>query len=298
MNLPASIHARLRNLAHAENRHFEEVLQLFVMERFLYRLAQSSYSDRFLLKGALVFLAWRGKADRPTQDVDLLGRLRNDLPTIRTALQEVCSVVCEEDALTFQLQGLSENTRDHTYHGIRAIIRANLERTRVIFKVDIGFGDPVTPAASESSFPTLLPMPAPRLLLYTKETVVAEKLHAIAQFGVLNSRLKDYYDLWLLSQTESFEGAALVTAICSTFGCRGEPVLAELPGLSDRYLANPRAASAWQALAARSHLRDVPADLPSALQVIRSFAVPVLTAIDTGQPFADVWLHPGPWRPQ
>lgn len=265
------------------------------MERFLYRLAESSYRDRFILKGALVLLAWRGKSDRPTQDVDLLGRLRNDLPTIQTALEEVCSITCEDDALTFELQGVSELTRD-TYHGVRASLRANLERTRVIFKVDIGFGDPVTPPPLEGVFPTLLPMPAPRLLLYSKETVVAEKLHAIAQFGLLNSRLKDYYDLWLLSETETFEGELLVPAICSTFGCRSERVLAELPGLSERYLANPRASGAWRALMARSHLRDVPDQLASTLQTIRAFVVPVLTAIAADEPFTQVWVPPGPWR--
>jgi predicted nucleotidyltransferase component of viral defense system len=208
----ASVRQRLLNQSRAQGRPFRELLQYFAMERFLYRLSKSPPSDRFILKGALLLTAWRAPQSRPTMDIDLAGRTRNELGHIGELVGAVCEVVAEPDGVEFNRAAIevSRIKEDADYEGVRVRFHATLAKARIPMQIDIGFGDVIVPGPTEVEYPTLLDFPAPLLRAYPKETVIAEKLEALTKLGLLNSRMKDYYDLALLSRMYSFEGETLI----------------------------------------------------------------------------------------
>lgn len=191
----ASVRQRLLNRAREQNRPFQELLQYFAMERFLYRLAQSEFSDLFVLKGALLLTAWRAPLARPTMDIDLAGKTSNDLDHIAELVSVVCDTVTEPDGIEFDRPSIEVRRikEDAEYEGVRVRFQATLARAVIPMQIDIGFGDVIVPAPTEVTYPALLDFPAPVLRAYSKEAVIAEKLEALTLLGLLNSRLKDYY---------------------------------------------------------------------------------------------------------
>ncbi len=200
-NVVASVRERLSNIAKSEYRPFSDVLQHYTLERWLFRLAQSNYRDRFVLKGALLFVVWKTLTARPTRDIDLLGRLNNDLETIRTVIVEVCQVQVDEDGLAFDGMNVATSriAEDADYHGVRAVFQAKLGNARIPMQIDIGFSDVVTPSPDLVTYPATLSMPSATLLAYNRETVIAEKFEAMVKLGELNSRMKDFYDVSVLA---------------------------------------------------------------------------------------------------
>jgi len=184
-NLPASIRQRLLNKAHDTNRPFNELLQYYAIERFLYRISRSSYSDKFILKGALMFLAWGASVYRPTRDIDLLGFTTNELDAVARIIQEVCVQEVEPDGLTFDRYTVqSERIKeDADYEGVRVNLVGYLSKVKIPLQIDIGFADVVSPAPVMLKYPTILRMPAPHLRGYPPESVVSEKLQALVLFG-------------------------------------------------------------------------------------------------------------------
>jgi Nucleotidyl transferase AbiEii toxin, Type IV TA system len=221
-DLGASVRQRLLNQSRAQGRPFQELLQYFAMERFLYRLSKSASSERFILKGALLLTAWRAPQSRPTMDIDLAGRTNNELDHIAELVGTVCEVVAEPDGVEFNRASIEVGRikEDADYEGVRVRFHATLAKARIPMQIDIGFGDVIVPGPTEVEFPTLLDFPAPILRAYPKETVIAEKLEALTKLGLLNSRMKDYNDLALLSRMYSFEGQNLIAAIAATFAQR------------------------------------------------------------------------------
>jgi predicted nucleotidyltransferase component of viral defense system len=207
-NLTASVRARLMNLARQGREDFGEVLSRYARERLLYRLSASDYRERFVLKGALLFSYWAGAPHRPTRDLDLLGRGEPDMALLEEAFRDICRAEVEPDGLAF----LEDSVRgerikeEEEYEGVRLRLTAALGNARIPLQVDVGFGDAVVPAPEEVAFPTLLGMPAPQLKAYRRETVVAEKFEAMVKLGMLNSRMKDFYDVWELSQKIRLRG--------------------------------------------------------------------------------------------
>src|SRR5437016_3724576 len=189
------------------------------MERFLYRLSRSRDAEQFILKGALLLTAWRTPLSRSTMDIDLLGRISNELEHIRALIAKICELEAEPDGIEFDGQSVkvSRIKEDAEYEGVRVRFHASLACARIPMQIDIGFGDVVTPEAVEIEYPTVLEFPAPVQRAYPKETVIAEKLEALTMLEMLNSRMKDYFDLWALSRLYSFEGPILVSAIKATF---------------------------------------------------------------------------------
>ena len=175
-DIAASIRQRLLNEAKRQNRPFQELLQYFAMERFLYRISIHPMSDRFILKGALLMTAWRTAQSRPTVDIDLTARTSNDHEHIRRWILELCGLAVTEEGIVFDSAPLEVLTikEDADYEGVRVRFDATLGRARVPMQIDVGFGDVVTPSASPLEYPTILPLPAPRLLAYPKETVIGE----------------------------------------------------------------------------------------------------------------------------
>ncbi|WP_292452245.1 nucleotidyl transferase AbiEii/AbiGii toxin family protein [Mesorhizobium sp.] len=230
-DLPASILARLRNIARNKQTDNQLILRRYAIERLLYRLSISPHRDQFILKGAMLFTAWLNDPFRPTQDLDLLGFGNPAVTAIRSVFETICRIEAEKDGLVYDANGLSvEVIREgQQYGGVRVQTAASLGRTRIPVQVDIGFGDAVTPTAQELEFPSLLSAEGPRLRAYPRETVVAEKLQAIVVLGQANSRMKDFYDLLALSRLFAFEGGSLVQAIRATFERRDTLLPTETP---------------------------------------------------------------------
>ena len=268
------------------------------MERFLYRLAKSPYSDRFVLKGALLLTAWRAPQSRPTMDIDLEGRVNNQLDHIKEVVGTVCEVDVEPDGIAFNRASIeaSRIKEDADYEGVRVQFHATLARARIPMQIDIGFGDVITPGPTDIEYPSLLDLPAPVLRAYPKETVVAEKLEALTALGVLNSRMKDFYDLALLSRMYPFEGELLAEAIVATFHHRGTIIEAEPIGLTRAYCDDPARAIQWRAFVRRSRFTEEAGDLARLVGEIRTFGLPVLATVAAEKPFKVRWKPGGPWE--
>jgi predicted nucleotidyltransferase component of viral defense system len=192
-----------------------------VLERLLYRLSQTRYRDRFALKGAMLITKWFADPLRPTQDLDLLGFGDADAANMVSTFQEICAVPFD-DAVVFDSEGVEiDRVREELeYGGLRIKTNATMDGARVRVVVDIGFGDATEPGLTEMDLPVLLDFPAPHLGAYARETVIAEKFQALVMLGRANSRMKDLYDIWVLSRTYEFKGDALARALAATFARR------------------------------------------------------------------------------
>lgn len=218
-DLAASVRQRLLNQSQKLGEVFDLTLTRYAIERFLYRLTCSAYADQFVLKGAILFAVWTGQMYRPTRDIDLLGFGDSSAETLIHLFKEICAVEVDPDGLMFDGRSVQvEEIREaQEYPGQRVRLQAHLGQARISLQVDIGFGDVITPAAPEVEYPSLLDFPAPRLRVYPKETVIAEKFQAMVVLGFINSRMKDFYDVWLMSKEFSFAGRLLARAIQATF---------------------------------------------------------------------------------
>ena len=276
-DLAASVRARLLNIAKAEGSNFNQVLVRYALERFLYRLSQSPHADRFLLKGALLFTLWYDMPHRPTRDADLLGFGPSDLQSIGQTFRDITAITVD-DGIIFDPESVNaeEIRKDAGYAGARVVITGELAKARCKTRIDIGFGDAVTPGPVQSEYPVLLKdFPAPRLRTYPVYTVISEKLHAIALLGMTNSRVKDYLDLWVMLDRESLNMNTLAQAISATFTRRGMTVPTELPtGLSDEFAADPSRQALWTAFVKKNDLAMVP--LADVVARIRSALEPAI----------------------
>lgn len=296
-NKAASVRARLTNEAKASGRAFQEVLQHYGLERLLYRLAQSPHRERFLLKGALLLTAWNAPVSRPTRDIDLLAYAKNDVSLLEATFREICALDVVDDGLRFDTNTLvGRRIKEHAeYQGVRINFPAFLERGRIPIQIDIGFGDAVTPAPEERSYPTLLDLPAPHLRMYPRETVVAEKLEAIVKLGTLNTRMKDFFDIWLLASQFNFTGPELAEAIAKTFANRGTQLDAHPVALMSDFTAADSTQKQWAAFVKRSQLETAPKTLDEARERLRTFLLPVMAATINDRGFSANWTAPGPW---
>jgi predicted nucleotidyltransferase component of viral defense system len=218
-NTAASVRARLLALAQNKGEDYQRVLGRYAIERFLYRLGRSPYRDKFTLKGATLFTLWTGHTHRPTKDLDLLGRgSSSDIAEIETTIQAICQIQ-DDDGILFENESV-EGARikeEDEYDGVRIKLLAELAGARIPMQIDIGFGDAVYPEPELASFPVLLPMEAPLIRVYPRESAVAEKFHAMVVLDIRNSRMKDFYDVWLMARTWTFEMASLRSAILASF---------------------------------------------------------------------------------
>jgi predicted nucleotidyltransferase component of viral defense system len=268
------------------------------MERFLYRLAQSRFADRFILKGALLLTAWKAPISRPTIDIDLAASTNNNLNHIRAFMMELCRVETPRDGITFQAESVkvSRIAEDADYEGVRVRFHATLARARVPMQIDIAFGDVIVPGPTQLSYPTLLEFPAPVLLAYSKETVIAEKLEALTVLGLLNSRMKDYYDLALLARLYMFVGDRVLDAIRATFHHRKTNIETEPVGLTKAYYSDPAKGLQWRAFLRRSRFPDEAGGFHALVSEVRDFATAPLSAAATERPFNSRWRPGGPWQ--
>jgi hypothetical protein len=270
-NVAASVRQRLLNIAAKENFDFGFVLTRYGLERVLYRLSRSTHRDNFVLKGALLFEVWARTPHRPTKDLDLLGRGEPSTERCAEIFREICTDETQEDGLTF-LAGTITAERikeEQQYEGVRVKFIAKLENARIAIQVDVGFGDAVTPEVIE--YPTLLSGPAPRILAYPMESVIAEKVEAIAHLGMLNSRMKDFFDVWFLAKTFPFDPGKLSRAVAATFTRRGTQWdIAKLEELLAALGSEPTKTLQWRAFLRKSSLA-APVEFSDITNAVRVF---------------------------
>jgi len=241
--------------------------------------------------------AWRAPLSRPTIDIDLAGKTSNELEHIRSVVGEVCKLDTEPDGFEFNRESIEIQRikEDAEYEGVRVRFTATLARARIPMQIDIGFGDVIVPRPIEVEYPAMLEFPPPVLRAYPKETVVAEKLEALSVLGLLNSRMKDYYDLALLARLYPFDGDLLAEAIRSIFRHRGTTVEANPAGLTEAFSSYPARAVQWRAFVRRSRL-DSGCELHKIVEQVRLFASEPLAAIAEERPFDLKWRPGGPWE--
>jgi hypothetical protein len=257
-NLAASIRARLKQRADARKQDFNLILTHYGLERLLYRLSISPLAGNYLLKGALLFSLWYDRPHRPTRDADLLGFGPDDIDSAVAAFREICAMEVE-DGIAFDLSSVKGSVirKEAGYGGVRIDLLAKLDGARITLQVDIGFGDAVTPAPELVSYPVLLEdQPAPQLRSYPKYTVVAEKFHAVCLLGMANTRMKDYFDLWVLLTEGALESTELRRAIDATFARRQLQVPDTTPsGLSDAFARDAVKTAQWIAFLKKNRLQ-------------------------------------------
>jgi hypothetical protein len=268
------------------------------MERFLYRLSKSPYAGKFVLKGALMFTVWQAPLSRPTMDIDLLGMLDNAVEKIVGAVKEICLQEVEPDGLVFDADGVQgvEITETAEYEGVRVRFQGNLGNARISMQVDVGFGDIVVPSAIKTKYPTILNLPAPELPGYSKESMIAEKFEAIVRLRELNSRMKDFFDIWFLSRQFRFKGATVAKATKETFTNRDTEIDADPVALTESFAEKPSKMALWRAFVRRNRLESAPEQFKDVVAAIAGFLRPVTKALGKNKPFEGEWTPGGPWN--
>lgn len=299
-NVPASIKGRLLALARSQDEDFNAILTRYVLERLLHRLAASIHATGFVLKGATLFVVWSGKPHRATRDVDLLGFGTPDLGRLAMVFREICEAAVEDDdGLRFDGDSIhaAPIRADAVYDGVRVTFLAFLGSARVPVQVDVGFGDAALPSPVLVELPTLLAHPRPTLRAYRREVAIAEKLHAMVDLGVANSRMKDYFDVWFLSRHFEIDGADLALAIQSTFERRETPIPSGVPvGLRSEFSESVAKLAQWKAFVRRTRLAVEAPSFPEAVAAVGALALPVLHELAEARPFTGTWNASGTTR--
>jgi len=297
-NLAASVRSRLLALAKSRGEDFTFVLTRYGLERLLYRLGTSSYADDFVLKGAMLFPLWSGSPHRSTKDLDLLGFGSPDVSRLVRVFRDVVAISVP-DGIEFLPETVKAAPirEDAIYDGVRVTVGARLAVAKLHLQVDVGFGDAVSPPPRETSYPTMLDVPVPVLRAYPREAVVAEKLHAMVDLGLANSRMKDFFDLWFLATNFSFEGEALAESVRSTFSSRETAIPEETPvALTSEFAGDRQKQIQWAAFVAKSRLADPSPDLAEVVGVLYRFLWPILAALNRGGSPGTQWAIDDGWR--
>lgn len=298
-DLEASVRSRLQNKAKERKSPFAEILQFYGTERFLYRFSQSKYADAFILKGALMFTVWDIPERRTTLDIDFLARYDNQIASIEKVIKDVCKIQVSADGLIFDPetvtgQKIKENA---DYEGVRIKFLGFLERSRIPMQIDMGFGDIIYPRPRVVDYPALLDFPKPRLKGYSVESVVTEKFEAMVKLGLLNSRMKDFYDLWLLTRRFDFDGKNLVEALKKTFHHRQTPLPQASPLFAEEiYDEKSDRQMLWKAFLNKGQIKQVPEKLGVTAKAIEKFLIRPLEAIAADKIFDKEWKASGPWE--
>jgi hypothetical protein len=297
-NLVASIRQRLLNISKERNEDPNLVFIRYAVERLLYRITRSKQSGQFILKGAMLLATWTGRPHRPTKDLDLLGSGDSSSERIQKIFHDICEVEVEPDGLEFSTESIqvTEIREGLEYPGQRVKLEARLGNARINVQIDIGFGDTVIPKAIKIEYPTLLNMPAPHIHAYPPETVVAEKFQSMVSLGMLNSRMKDYYDLRMIAKEFQFDGNTMAKAIKATFNRRNTDIPTETPvALTEEFFSNQEKNTQWQAFLRRSKLENTSVELSQVINELCKFLLPPTLAISNNIDFNQMWADGGPW---
>jgi hypothetical protein len=232
---------------------------------------------------------------RPTKDIDMLGRTENDEAEIIAQIRDILSLDVDTDGIVFDADSIQTEriTEGADYEGIRIRFLGALDSVRINMQVDIGFGDVVFPGPEKSDFPTILNFSTPRLLCYSRESSISEKLEAMVKLGILNSRMKDFYDIWLLSRQFTFDGAKLTEAIRRTFERRGTVLPAEIEIFTEPFIVAKQ--TQWAAFRKRLKQSHIPSSFREIMASVSCFLSPIITALNLEKVPPNTWNAPGPW---
>lgn len=294
-NVAASIRQKLLNKSKADNRPFNETLQYYAMERFLYRLSQSKHVDRFILKGALMLQVWESSKYRPTMDIDMLGKTSNQIEPIIQQVDDIIRVAVEPDGIEFSSKSVTAERikEDADYEGVRVSFEGTLDSAKIPMQIDIGFGDKVHPQPTKSDMPTILELPKPYILCYSKESAIAEKFEAMVKLGEINSRMKDFYDIWLLSRQFDFNGEDLAKAITLTFNQRSTEIPENIESFSGDFATSKQ--TQWQAFRNRLKQDFIPESFIDVINHNHIFLNPIIKSINEALPYKSTWVAPNKW---
>lgn len=279
-NYAASVRAKLTEVANRQNIRFQQIVMRFLHERLLYRLAQSRFSENFCLKGGTLFYAIEGLTARPTRDLDLLGRRISNTPEhLGIIFKEICEIVCEADGVVFEKDEIevSEIVKEGNYRGTRILLSVQLGQIREKIQVDIGFGDKIVPKPVLMVFPAILDLPAPELLCYSIESVIAEKFHAMIALSEINSRMKDFYDLSRLLQPGRYNHDTLKSAVKETFQTRQTKFPAVHPLFTPDFGEHAPRQQQWNVFLRKSKLNEI--DFREVHRQIREVMEPLCRAL-------------------
>jgi hypothetical protein len=230
-------------------------------------------------------------------DIDFLGRIENSVETLVKITREICQQEVEPDGIAFDLTEVDAEriAEDADYEGIRIRFRGSLDTARFVIQLDIGFGDVIVPSPELMNYPTILDLPAPHLRGYSMESTIAEKFEAMVKLGILNSRMKDFFDIWLMSRQFDFDGTILSEAITKTFFTRGAKIPAEPLALTDGFAEDSAKDNQWRGFVRRNRLSEAPKDLAEVIVSIGAFLKPISQGLAAGHVFKLIWKAPGPW---
>lgn len=254
------------------------MLQYYAMERFLYRLTQSDHSDKFILKGALMLSVWNASDTRPTMDIDMLGKTDNEIDSICRQVAEIAAIKMD-DGLLFDLTSIKGERikEDADYEGVRVRFIGVLDNARVVMQIDVGFGDIVHPEAIITELPTILDSPVPKLLCYSRESAIAEKFEAMIKLGELISRMKDFYDIWLLSRQSEFDSNDLSKAIQLTLENRGTTLPKVITAFTSEFTQSKQ--KQWEAFRNRLRQDHIPVSFVDIVKEISDLLMPIIIQI-------------------
>ncbi len=297
-NVAASVLDRIKAIQRTTAQDYNTLLTRYGIERLLFRLSQSPHKNRFVLKGALLFVIWRETPHRITRDLDLLGFGKSSVEELTRDFQEVCLMQVEPDGLEFDPDSVqAEAIRSQVlYDGIRVTIIGRIGKARIPLQIDVGFGDATAVEPVDTEFPSLIGMPAPMIRAYRMESVLAEKFEALVALGMLNSRMKDYFDFWFLAKQFAFDGQSLADSMQATFARRGK-LLPRItpPGLSDSFWRDVTRQALWRGFWKKSVKMSPMIPLEEVVSLAASFLAPPAIAAEKGAPFPRRWPEGGPW---
>lgn len=295
-NIAASVRQRLLNEAKRRGESFDYVASLYARERFLARLAVSPHRDRLILKGATVFALWLDD-HRSTRDLDFLGRGNFEPEAATVMLREIVGIPMANDGLEFDVASVTATLirESDEYQGIRIHLVATLDTARIRLQLDIGIGDVVTPPARTATLPSILPdFAGPKVKVYPPETIVSEKLHAMVKFGIANSRMKDFFDIYVLARGHDFEERLLIKAITRTFERRKTAIPEEPFALTPEFYADRAKQTQWRAFLTKNGV-NAPDVFSEVGDLLRDFLSPVLASARRGTARGRRWQR-GSWR--
>ena len=287
-----SVKDRLKKQAIEEKKTMQDKIVMYGLERTIYRLSISEYAERFTLKGGIFLYAlFNGDYTRATTDIDLLAQcISNDIEEMKKVFKEIFSIKCD-DALRFDLNTLDVIyiTEFKEYHGVKVSILGHLDKTKVPISIDIGFGDIVYPERMKMDFPVLLDMDIPKVYAYSINSVVAEKFEAFVSLGLANSRYKDFYDIYVLSDRYNFDGKELTNAIKETFNHRGTS-FDDIVAFEDGFADDETRLMRWNSFVKKKKA-FIKLGFEETVQLLKILLFPIVDAIKKNELFERTWSH-------
>jgi len=297
-NIAHSVQQRLLNLARQTEQDYNRLLVRYAIERLIQRIVLSPYADRFILKGAMLFTVWSGQQYRTTQDLDMLGQGENSSEQLTRVFREIATTkVPTADGMNYLPETIqSEIIREEMkYEGVRIHMDSTLGNARIPLLIDVGFGDAVIPDPEYANFPVLLGDESPRIRVYPQEAVIAEKFEAMVALGQPNSRVKDFADIWFLSQHFQFDGKRLAAAIDATFTRRGTALQPMPLALTTEFASDATKHTQWSAFIRRTKPQGMPVEFTEVVKDLAVFLGPVAKALTAEIDFIATWMPRGPW---